>query len=222
MSIKSLAGFSLALLSMALAAEPHTSQQEREDWFNSRGTDAVNEGKLVFLTSPPTKAIHHHQNRIRITPGSLTTGWVHLTQCHTHLDAVADAQITFREGTVRKLRVLEAHNIKRAWVEGTSVQLKNISHGAQLCLSAQTRALIKSESGSFTLGNGPYMRKFLDGYYPMQVSLQVNYPSRLLRVIAISPTRQTGFEPNQKSGQINIEALFEGELRTKIKFERLR
>lgn len=222
--MKALVAYSLFLLPLplALAAESLPSQQEHEAWFNSQGADAVNEGKLVFLSSAPIKAIHHHQNHIRITPSSLTTGWVHLTQCHTHLDAVADAQITFREGYVRKLRVLEARNIERAWVKDASVQLKNVSPSAKLCLSAQTRALAKSDKLSFTLENGPYMRKFLDGYYPMQVSLHVNYPSGLLRVMTISPTRQTGFEIKQNSGQINIEALFEGELRTKIAFKSLR
>jgi hypothetical protein len=37
---------------------------------------AVNEGPLHFLETPPAKAVHHHQNHIRIKPDSLASGWV--------------------------------------------------------------------------------------------------------------------------------------------------
>jgi hypothetical protein len=46
-----------------------------------------------------------------------------------------------------------------------------VEPGARLCLSAQTRALRNTGNGYFNLVNGPYMRKFLDGYYPMRVTL---------------------------------------------------
>lgn len=196
--------------------------QELDAWFNGKSISEVNEGELIFLTEPPRKPVHHHQNRIRITEDSLTSGWTELEQCHDNLDAVPRAQITFREGFIRNLRVVASHAIEEAWVEGPSVQLREVHPGARLCLAAQTRALNNSGNGYYTLNNGPYMRKFLDGYYPMQVSLELKYPARLLQIIDISPMAQEGFNIIEKAGIINIDTLFEGELRTQVQFERLR
>lgn len=181
--------------------------------------DDVNEGTLHFLEVVPDKPLHHHQNRIRIDSGSLSTGWVSLSQCHDNLDAVPLAQITFREGFVRDLRVDSFSQIGDAWIEGASVQLRNIEHGARLCLTAQTRALRSTGNGYFNLLNGPYMRKFLDGYYPMRVSLEVDYPTQLLSLIDIMPAAQPGLKLVERPGAIRLDAVFEGELMTLIQFE---
>jgi hypothetical protein len=55
----------------------------------------------------------------------------------------------------------------------------------------------------------------------MQVSLKLEYPARLLQIIDISPSEQAGFHISQKAGMVNIDTLFEGELRTQVQFERL-
>jgi hypothetical protein len=180
--------------------------------------DAVNEGPLRFLEPPPTKPVHHHQNRIRIDSDSLASGWVGLLQCHDHLDAVPRAQITFREGFVRDLKIDIASGIESAWVEGASVQLQQVAPGARLCLSAQTRALRNAGRGAFNLVNGPYLRKFLDGYYPMRVTLEIDYPQQLLRLTGVSPPPQAGLAVVERPGSIRLDALFEGELRTLIEF----
>lgn len=182
--------------------------------------DAVNEGQLQFLVTLPAKPVHHHQNRIRIDTDSLASGWVSLSQCHDHLDAVPSAQITFREGFVRDLRVVAITNIKDAWIEGASVQLRHVEPGARLCLSAQIRALRNTGNGYFNLINGPYMRKFLDGYYPMRVTLDIDYPAQVLTLIDISPPAQAGLDVAEQPGAIRLEAVFEGELQTMIQFER--
>jgi hypothetical protein len=183
--------------------------------------DAVNEGQLHFLTTAPARPVHHHQNRIRIDAASLASGWVGLAQCHDHLDAVPRTQITFREGFVRDLKIEVASGIETAWTEGASVQLKNVAPGARLCLSAQTRALRSVGQGAFNLLNGPYMRKFLDGYYPMRVTLEVDYPQQALGVTAVSPPPQPGLTVVERPGSIKLDALFEGELRTLIEFRQL-
>jgi hypothetical protein len=180
----------------------------------------VNEGSLSFLGKPPARPIHHHQNRIRIDSASLSSGWVSLSQCHDHLDQVLRAQISFREGFVRDLKVVSFSQIESAWIEDASVQLRNVGPGARLCLEAQTRALKNAGNGYFNLANGPYMRKFLDGYYPMRVSMDIDYPAGLLKLVDISPMQQTGFDIRLEPGRIRLEALFEGELRTLVQFER--
>ena len=127
------------LAGAVLALGPGMAQAARD--LSLESAAAVNEGPLRFLDTPPARPVHHHQNRIRIDGGSLSSGWVSLSQCHDHLDAVPRAQITFREGYVRDLKVDLSAGIEQAWVEGASVQLRNVAPGARLCLSAQTRAL---------------------------------------------------------------------------------
>jgi hypothetical protein len=141
-------------------------------------------------------------------------------QCHDHLDAVPRAQITFREGFVRDLRIDAAHGIGKAWVEGASVQLEQIGRAARLCLSAQTRALRRAGPDAFHLVNGPYLRKFLDGYYPMRVTLDVDYPPQMLRPTGVDPPPQPGLAVTQQPGTLRLDAVFEGELRTRIEFRR--
>lgn len=182
--------------------------------------ETVNEGQLHFLDAPPARPVHHHQNRIRIDAASLDSGWVGLSQCHVHLDAVPRTQITFREGFVRDLRIDVAHGIDKAWVEGASVQLQEVARGARLCLSAQTRALRSAGPGAFHLLNGPYMRKFLDGYYPMRVTLDIEYPPQMLRPTRVDPPPQPGLTVAEQPGHLRLDAVFEGELRTRIEFAR--
>jgi len=180
----------------------------------------VNEGSLHFLDTAPAKLVHHHRNTIFIDSDSLDSGWVNLSQCHDHLDAVPLAQITFREGFIRNLKLDSATHIEQAWIEGASVQLRNVEPGATLCLSAQTRALHNTGQGYFNLTNGPYMRKFLDGYYPMQVTLEIRYPAQLLKLIDVTPPAQPGFALEERPGFIRVNATFEGELTTLIQFEK--
>ncbi|MGK2952924.1 MAG: hypothetical protein ACSLEZ_11150 [Thiobacillus sp.] len=204
------------LLSACLSAG--LAQAASDLSFESAGD--VNEGGLHFLETAPAKPVHHHQNHIRIDSDSLNSGWVSLSQCHDHLDAVPRAQITFREGFVRDLKVDRFTHIEDAWIEGASVQLRNVEPGARLCLSAQTRALRNTGNGYFNLSNGPYMRKFLDGYYPMRVSLKVDYPAKLLGLLDITPPAQPGMQLEESTGAIRMEALFEGELQILIQFEK--
>lgn len=204
------------LLSALLAISPAHAQIDME----LESAASVNEGSLRFLETVPVKRFHHHQNQIRIEADSLNSGWVHLSQCHDNLDAVQRAQITFREGFVRDLKVERFSGIAEAWIEGASVQLRNIERGARLCLSAQTRALRHNGNGYYNLLSGPYMRKFLDGYYPMRVSLAVDYPIEQLTLIDVSPAPQPGLKFEEAPGRVGLDALFEGELMIQIQFER--
>lgn len=205
------------LLSVVLSA---SLAQAATDLTFESATD-VNEGILHFLETPPAKRIHHHQNSFHIDSDSIATGWVHLTQCHDNLDAVPRAQITFREGYVRDLKLDSYKQIESAWIEGASVQLVNVQPGARLCLSALTRALRHSGNGYYNLYSGPYMRKFLDGYYPMRVTLDIEYPPELLMLLDISPSEEPGFRHLETPGSIRLDAVFEGELSTLIQFEKL-
>lgn len=211
--------FILTLL--VLFCLPVSGQDEDEAWLeddSEQRAREVNEGVLRFLPVPPAQPVHHYINRIRIHAGSLRDGWIGLEQCHEHLDAVPRAEVTFSPERIRKLRVLSAEGIGRAWVEGASVQLEAVAPGAGLCIAAESRALAALPGGRYLLRNGPYMRRFLDGYYPMHVSMQIELEVAGLEWEAVRPAPQPGFALSRRGRQVAIEAWFEGRLFTENYF----
>lgn len=181
-------------------------------------TLGVNEGKLSFLAEPPAKAVHHHHNDIVIGPESLREGWVRLEQCHEHLDAVPRAEVVYPPGRIRGVSVASSRGIDRAWVEGPSLQLEGVQRGAELCVKAESRAFSAEQDGAYTLHNGPYMRRFLDGYYPMRVTMTVRYPCDRLRFAGSKPEPQPGFTVRDRDCRVDVEAWFEGRLQTELRF----
>lgn len=206
-----------ALVAGALHAFPASAAMSEEEMF-FKGVADVNEGELHFLAQAPEAPVHHHQNRIVVTAKSLVDGWVRLAQCHSHLDAVPSLQITYGADRIRDIRVTRAENIGRAWVEGPTVQLENIARGATVCIEAESRALVQDGQGGFHLKNGPYMRRFLDGYYPMRVSMEVRFQASGLAFQDIEPATQPGFAVHVGEGEVGIDTLFEGRLNTLIRF----
>ncbi len=190
---------------------------EEEMFF--KGTANVNEGQLHFLDKAPDTPVHHHQNLITLTDDSIATGWGRLEQCHSHIDAVPSSQVVYSRDRIRDLRVVRADNIGRAWVQENTVQMENVGHDAVLCVEADTRALAPDGQNGYVLRNGPYMRRFLDGYYPMRVSMTVRLAAPRLRYVTIEPAPQTGFQVNVDKTEVRYETVFEGKLRTVIHFD---
>lgn len=178
----------------------------------------VNDGDLEFLPTAAAEGAHYHQNRIEITADSLDRGWVELEQCHENIDAVPAAQILFRADGIRALAIDRSENIGRAWVDGHSVQLEDVEPGAELCIRAQSRALQSLGDGMYRLRNGPYMRQFLDGFYPMRVGLTIDFPRDRLRLVGQAPASQEGFRVNRSQNGIDVDATFEGRLVTCFDF----
>lgn len=209
------------LLTLALAPLSALSDAGKEEWPDWADEPdlmdqvaAVSEGELRFLPAAAADGKHAHLNRIRITEQSLDEGWVVLEQCHENIDAVPAAQILFRDGGIRHLSIESSRNIRRAWVEGHSVQLEGVGPDASLCLRAQSRALQHLGDGVYRLRNGPYMRRFLDGYYPMRVRLDIQYPAELVQVFGQSPGVQPGFSVKDEGASLSVDTRFEGRLVT--------
>lgn len=211
----------ISLVGSLMANE--VTPEELEKWFNSDTLDPpnytyVNEGELVFLKFKPEKTIHHHSSLMIIEEKSLNDGWVKMRQCHKNMDIFSEVQIVFKAGRVKNVKVISAVNIDRAWVEDSTVQLVNVKKDARICIEGYSKALTMNDDGSYTLHNGPFMRRFLDGYYPMHVSLDVKYQGTGLKMDDISPAIQDGFTLNSDKEQLDVDAWFEGKLRTKIRF----
>ncbi|HDP90031.1 MAG TPA: alpha/beta hydrolase [Thioalkalivibrio sp.] len=207
-----------------LALLPHTTlaTDPDDDWLNDDSEFralAVNDGELKFIDEPKGKPVHHHHNRIELFDTSLDDGWVGLVQCHENLDAVRRAQVVYNEHRSRGLEVTSFENIGRAWVEGATVQLEDVGQRARLCVRAETLALEANEDGSYSLRNGPFMRRFLDGYYPMRVSMDIRVPEQYLRFAGTQPPRQDGFDVWSTPEGVQINAWFEGRLHTEVRFQ---
>jgi hypothetical protein len=210
----------LLLGSSALAAPAAEEADEEAAWAEAEATLRaldVNEGELRFV-SPPERPVHHHDNRILLDEESLASGWARLEQCHRHLDPVHATQIVYRPDRIRNLRVTEARHIAEARIEGPSVQLTDVARDASLCVSAETRVVHPLGAGRWAVRNGPFMRRFLDGYYPMHVTLRIDTPQgmTLVRHSPDAPSVHLERHPDH----VLFDAWFEGELRTELVFER--
>lgn len=202
----------------AIASEQEVSEYEdarfEDDW--EKRAAEVNEGVLRILRPRTDLAEHHHHSQLKITQESIQTGWVDMSQCHTNLDAASALQIVFTEGRVRHLRIASHSKIAKAWVEKNTVQLEDISPDSRICLSLKTRAL-NIDGEKIVLKNGPFMRRFLDGYYPMRVSMQIDYPTKKIRYVGIKPEGIT-LRVGNSSSQLEMDVRFEGRLNTEISF----
>jgi len=211
-------------LSPGISAQQLTPE-EMEEWLfddsDSLAIDDVNEGDLTFVEKEKNQGVHHHYNSMSITDSSLEDGWVKMEQCHRNLDVVPLAQILFSKSRSRNLSVSRSENIGKAWVEDNSVQLEDINRHAVLCVKAETRSLVYNGDGTYSLRSGPFMRRFLDGYYPMQVSVDVKILAKRLRYFKTTPPPQDGLKVWRSAGAIHFDAWFEGRLNTDIRFHDL-
>ncbi len=212
----------VAFLTLLFPLIASAAEVQDDDWFDDdleERVARVNAGKLVFLSEPPLEPVHHHHSLIILDSDSLDNGWVTVTQCHSHLDAVSRSQVLYHETRTRDLAILSYENIQAAQVEGHSVQLVDVGHNASICIQVKMRALEFNEDGSFSLRSGPFMRRFLDGYYPMHVSMNIEVPRDYLRFLDIRPPSQNGFKVQETADGLYVDTWFEGKLYTEVRFQ---
>lgn len=212
-----------AVLVATILLSLHSVASAEDDWDleDAASTEAVNDGDLRFLPGPVDDGALNVHTRIRVTSESLETGWVQLMQCYRNLDAIPRVELVYRYREMRNLAVIGKRRIGKAEVQGQSVQLEDVARQASICVEAETRNFYREGNAGYLLKNGPYMRRFLDGYYPFHVSLRVDYPGNLIKIAAVTPEAQTGFTREQGDGHIQLEAWFEGELTTAIRFQQV-
>lgn len=200
------------------------SREALEKWFESDEqvlpyVDEVSEGELRFLVKPPDKRITLISNEINIHNDSLKTGWVDIHQCYDDLDPIDNVEVVYRYHNMRKLKILSTEKIKKAWVVKQSVQLKEVQKGAKLCVGLQAQILYKQGKQRLALRNGPFERKFLDGYYPLHVTLKIIFPAKKLRFASSKPATTAGFRVRETDNSIEVDTWFEGKLKTELLFD---
>ncbi len=206
---------------IAAAGGEAVEDRQLEEWFHSDGeaeVPQVGKGELLFLSPPPAAPTLHSINIITIDRASLDDGWVQIRQCHEGLDAVPDAEIVYRYRNMRHLKIQSKHNIGRAFARDKSVQLVDVGHDAELCIQAEAQILYRQQDGGYVLRNGPFHRRFLDGYFPLHVSLRVNYPSKLLVFRGTTPEPQPGFAVRPVEQAVHLDSWFVGTLGVEVRF----
>jgi len=202
------------------------SEQELEDWFNDDSDmdiDEVNEGELTFIPPLAEKDVVSTDAVVKLTDDSLETGMVSLKQCYRNLDPVPEVDVVYRYKNMQQLRIVSSGNIAVAKVVGNSVQLKDVTNGAFVCIAADVHLLEKiDEKGSedtYVMSFGPYYRRFLDGYYPYHATVSISYPEDLLDFSVISPSTRPHFELVRTPGKLLLDTWFEGILQIDIAFK---
>ena len=99
------------------------------------------------------------------------------------------------------------------------MQLKNVANEAQLCVSLQARLLHKTDEGNYRMRYGPFQRRFLDSYFPMHVTLEVDYAKAAIKFVSMSPSPAAGFSVVDDDRVLHLDARFRGELLLELLFE---
>jgi len=191
----------------------NTNIVKAEEWFLD-----TNEGELEFLDSPVAKAAFHSDNLFVINRDSLKTGWIKLHQCYSNIDPIFKVEILYQYREIKNLELVSSINIGKAKVLENSVALENVKPGAALCVRAWVRNFYQEADSSYVLKSGPFMRKFLDGYYPFLLSMRIFYPESLLKFESSEPKAQPGFALKSLPENLNLKAWFTGRLNLKFYF----
>ena len=199
--------------------------EEQLQWLESETehpTPEVNEGKLEFIPIAADKPEHHQSMQITLTDETIESGWALVSQCHENLDRVARLEIVFHKDRVRNLQVTEYTNILKAWSEDHRVVVRDVQKDSRICLRAESRIFHRLESSEgqaeYELVNGPFMRRFLDGFYPLSLSLDVSYPRERLQLLDVQPVSQPGWKVRYDANRIFLSGRFEGKLLTRLRF----
>ena len=215
----------LALIAVLGCMPVLASDLDSEAWFDQAEAEEarlrqINAGALEFHASPPATRIHHLHNRLDINRDSLESGYVELRQCHENLDPIRRAEVNYRHRSMKDLRLESWEGMEQAWVEGDSVQMVNVGEGARLCVRAGVALLQPGDHDDYVLRSGPFHRRFLDGYFPMKVHLEIRYPASLLRFARMDPPPQPGLALVENARGLSVEALFSGILAMELGFQR--
>ena len=212
---------SLLLGSTAISAKQDFTAAELEKWFNSDEELPVKEvsnEKLIFLKEPPTTKTLHSTINLIVNKNSIDEGWTQMSQCYDNLDPIHVTEVLYRRGFIKKLKIKSYTNIANTKVIDNKILLQGVKKNASLCVTANVRNFYQNEDESFSLVNGPYHRKFLDGYFPYHLTLKIQF-SPLLKYSYSVPKRQQGFQIKHAKQLISLNSWFEGKLKTEFRFK---
>lgn len=183
--------------------------------------DVAREGELRFLAQRPDPGAYWYESRVQIGPESLESGVVSLQTCHHALDPNRRIVVAFNPQRVQQIDIASTEGVGRAWVEGHRVELADVQRGGKVCIALRSRALERLEGGErWRLHAGPLMRRYLDGYLPMQAQLSFRWPAGLLKVASTAPAAQPGVTVDAQGDGLAMDIVFAGRMSATVELER--
>ena len=167
----------------------------------------IHDEPLRLFATPPVEPAPHITSRLTLDPA---TPWVAITQCHRGMEPFPRVEVVYRYERMRELRVTSSEKIDGTRVVGNSVQLDGVERNATLCVELEAAILHSDGDGGYRLHQGPYHRRFLDGWFPLRLTLEIR--GGALRITAMEPPPEPGLSLTQSEEGAVIEALFAGEL----------
>lgn len=205
----------LAKIIVALAALPMAFHAHALEF-----SDIAQEGELRFLATHPDPKSYRYESRVKISEESLATGVVQLTTCHYDLDPIRKVVILFNPNRLQSIAIQSATLMGGVEVAGHRVTMSEVQRGASICIDLESKALDTLEDGSFRLQAGPLMRRYFDGYLPMQARLHFSWPQNLLSLKTTNPIPQPGVKLIQDTSEASMELVFAGRLTANIDLQR--
>lgn len=193
-------------------------EAERREQADLERLRAVNSGELRLLQTPAADGELHTRTQLTLSADSLLHGWVDMRQCQNGLDAMQSSEIVYGYADMQALQVVSTRNIGAAAVAGRSVQLRDVRAAAEVCVAARVKILHAQGDGRWRIRSGPYHRRFLDGYFPMRLSLEVRYPAGALDWRGVTPPAQPGLTVVHTPGRLAIDTRFTGRLTLALEF----
>lgn len=214
----------LLLSFVSFNAFAELSPEQLEEWFNNDKLDMPEEATiqdevLRFILNTNKKNIPVTEKTYRININSLKTGWVVIEQCYRNLDPVSQLEVVYEYQHMRKLKVTHQQLVGKLWIEGQTIQIENLSKGASICTKAEVKIFRHADKNTYLLLAGPFKRKFLDGYHPMHVKLNIQYPADRLILNEMFPEAAPGFNLTHNNGLIKIDTRFTGKLYLALSFK---
>ena len=191
-----------------LAATPHAHSLEF--------SDIAQEGQLRFLSVHPEPNTYRYESRVQISEDSLSSGVVSILTCHYQLDPIRKVVILFNPKRLQTIQIREASGIGGLEVEGHRVIMTDVTRGAMVCIDLQSKALDRLDESTYRLQAGPLMRRYFDGYLPMQATLSFEWPGDKVALKQTNPAPQPGVKLMQDSDRAQLDIIFAGRLLANI------
>jgi hypothetical protein len=164
------------------------------------------------LSERPDPGAYHYASRVDIGPDSLASGVVSITTCHHQLDPNAKIVIAFNPQRVQHIEVASTEGVERAQVQGHRVELTQVQRGGSACINLTSKALERVDDTTWRLYAGPLMRRYLDGYLPMQARLAFHWPDGLLQLRSTAPLGQPGVVVSSSRSGAALDLVFAGRM----------
>ncbi|MBN2865772.1 MAG: hypothetical protein JXK16_07170 [Thiotrichales bacterium] len=193
------------------------TEAERAWLEDDSGLDAitVNGGQLNWLTEAQTAGQYGLENSLTVTQTSLTDGWVTFTQCHNNLDPIRKIVVQYNSNNTRGLTLQSSEKIESVNIDESNraAVLIGVKKHARVCISGESKSLEETADG-YLVKRGPYMRKFLDGYYPMALKETIKWQQTDLKLNTTGMQTQLGqsFDYSGQSKTLIAQYWFEGRL----------